>query len=233
VKAGGTGSAADFLPATRSLPALREAAAGCRGCGLYRDATQTVFGEGRTTARLMLVGEQPGDQEDRAGHPFVGPSGRLLDEALAEAGIDRGTTYVTNAVKHFKFVRQELTRRRLHKKPAAGEVRACHPWLEEEIKLVRPALVVALGSTAAQALLGPAFRVTRERGRVIESALGPVLATVHPSAILRAPSETRAAEHRAFVRDLTAAARWLARATARLSRSPVRPTRQSRARPTA
>jgi uracil-DNA glycosylase family protein len=233
VKPGGTGSAADFLPPTRTLPALREAAEGCRGCGLYRDATQTVFGEGRANARLMLVGEQPGEQEDRAGHPFVGPSGRLLDEALAEAGIDRGTTYVTNAVKHFKFVRQELTRRRLHKKPAAGEVRACHPWLEEEINVIRPALVVALGSTAAQALLGPAFRVTRERGRVIESALGPVLATVHPSAILRAPSETRATEQQAFVRDLTEAARWLARATARPSRPPVRPTRRSRAHPTA
>jgi uracil-DNA glycosylase len=232
VKPGGTGSAADFLPRTRTLPALREAAAGCRGCGLYRDATQTVFGEGAAHARLMLVGEQPGDQEDRAGHPFVGPSGRLLDEALVEAGIDRGTTYVTNAVKHFKFVRQELTRRRLHKKPAAGEVRACHPWLEEEIAVVRPALIVALGSTAAQALLGAAFRVTRERGRVIESAKGPVLATVHPSAILRAPSETRATERQAFVHDLAEAARWLGRATARAPRSPVR-ARRSRARPTA
>jgi DNA polymerase len=229
VKAGGTGSAADFLPATRTLPALRKAAAGCRGCGLYRNATQTVFGEGRPSARLMLVGEQPGDQEDRAGHPFVGPSGRLLDEALAEAGIDRGTTYVTNAVKHFKFVRQELTRRRLHKKPAAGEVRACHPWLEEEIKVIQPALIVALGSTAAQSLLGLAFRVTRERGRVIESTLGPVLATVHPSAILRAPSETRADELRAFVRDLTEAARWLGRAAARPPRRPA-PSRRSKAR---
>jgi uracil-DNA glycosylase len=233
MKSGGTGSAADFLPPTRTLPALRQAAAECRGCGLYRNATQTVFGEGPAPARLILVGEQPGDQEDRAGHPFVGPSGRLLDEALAEAGIDRGSTYVTNAVKHFKFVRQELTRRRLHKKPAAGEVRACRPWLEEEIKVVGPALIVALGSTAAQALLGPAFRVTRERGRVVESANGPVLATVHPSAILRAPGETRAAEWRAFVRDLTEAARWLARATARRPRPPARPTQRSRARPTA
>jgi DNA polymerase len=181
----------------------------------------------------MLVGEQPGDQEDQAGHPFVGPAGRLLDQALDEAGIDRDTVYVTNAVKHFKFVRQELTRRRLHKKPSAGEVRACRPWLEEEIRVVRPALVVALGSTSAQALLGPAFRVTRERGRVIESANGPVLATVHPSAILRAPSETRAAERRAFVRDLVEVARWLARATARRPSPPVRPTRRSRARPTA
>jgi DNA polymerase len=233
VKAGGTGSAADFLPPVSTLPALREAASGCRGCGLYRDATQTVFGEGPARARLMLVGEQPGDQEDRAGHPFVGPSGRLLDEALIEAGIERSTVYVTNAVKHFKFVRQELTRRRLHKKPAAGEVRACRPWLEEEVRVVRPALIVALGSTAAQSLLGPTFRVTRERGRVVESPLGPVLATVHPSAILRAPGETRAAEQQAFVRDLTAAARWLARGAERRPSGSVRPARQSRARPTA
>jgi DNA polymerase len=176
----------------------------------------------------MLVGEQPGDQEDRAGHPFVGPAGRLLDEALEEAGIDRGTVYVTNAVKHFKFVRQELTRRRLHKKPAMGEVRACRPWLEEEVKVVRPALIVVLGSTAAQSLLGPKFRVTRERGRVVESSAGPVLATVHPSAILRAPSETRAAERRAFVRDLAEVARWLARATARRPGAATRPTRRAR-----
>jgi DNA polymerase len=158
----------------------------------------------------MLVGEQPGDQEDRAGHPFVGPSGRLLDEALTEAGLDRSGVYVTNAVKHFKFVRQELTRRRLHKKPSAGEVRACRPWLEEEVRLVRPALVVALGSTAAQALLGPDFRVTRRRGQVVESDwAGPVLATVHPSAVLRAPDDAREAERRSFVRDLTQVARWL------------------------
>ena len=174
MKTAGTGSAADFLPPVSTLPALRQAASGCRGCGLYRYATQTVFGEGPARARLMLVGEQPGDQEDRAGHPFVGPSGRLLDEALEEAGIDRDAVYVTNAVKHFKFVRQELTRRRLHKKPAAREVRACRPWLEQEVKVVRPVLIVALGSTAAQSLLGPAFRVTRERGRVVESPAGPV-----------------------------------------------------------
>ena len=228
MKTAGTGSAADFLPPVSTLPALRQAASGCRGCGLYRDATQTVFGEGPARARLMLVGEQPGDQEDRAGHPFVGPSGRLLDEALEEAGIDRDAVYVTNAVKHFKFVRQELTRRRLHKKPAAGEVRACRPWLAEEIKVVRPALIVALGSTAAQSLLGPGFRVTRERGRVVESPAGPVLATVHPSAILRAPGEARAAELCAFVRDLTAARRWLARATTRRPNPAARPTRRSR-----
>ena len=233
MKTAGTGSAADFLPPVSTLPALRQAASGCRGCGLYRYATQTVFGEGPARARLMLVGEQPGDQEDRAGHPFVGPSGRLLDEALEEAGIDRDAVYVTNAVKHFKFVRQELTRRRLHKKPAAGEVRACRPWLEEEVKVVRPVLIVALGSTAAQSLLGPAFRVTRERGRVVESPAGPVLATVHPSAVLRAPGEARAAEQRAFVRDLAEAGRWLARATARRPSSATRPTRRSRTRTTA
>jgi uracil-DNA glycosylase len=228
MKSAGTGSAADFLPPVCTLAALREAAAGCRGCGLYRYATQTVFGEGPARARLMLVGEQPGDQEDRAGHPFVGPSGRLLDQALEEAGIDRATVYVTNAVKHFKFVRQELTRRRLHKKPAVGEVRACRPWLEEEIKVVRPALIVALGSTAAQSLLGPKFRVTRERGRVMESWAGAVLATVHPSAILRAPGDTRAAEQRAFVRDLTEAARWLARATSPRPSPARRPARRAR-----
>ena len=233
MRTAGTGSAADFLPPVSTLPALRQAASGCRGCGLYRSATQTVFGEGPARARLMLVGEQPGDQEDRAGHPFVGPSGRLLDEALEEAGIDRDAVYVTNAVKHFKFVRQELTRRRLHKKPAAGEVRACRPWLEEEIKVVRPVLIVALGSTAAQSLLGPAFRVTRERGRVVESPAGPVLATVHPSAVLRAPGKARAAEQRAFVRDLAEAGRWLARATARRPSSATRPARRSRTRPTA
>jgi len=233
VKTAGSGSAADFLPPVSTLPALRQAASGCRGCGLYRYATQTVFGEGPARARLMLVGEQPGDQEDRAGHPFVGPSGRVLDEALEEAGIDQDAVYVTNAVKHFKFVRQELTRRRLHKKPAAGEVRACRPWLEEEIKVVRPVLIVALGSTAAQSLLGPAFRVTRERGRLVESAAGPVLATVHPSAIRRAPGEARATEQRAFVRDLAEAGRWLARATARRPSSAARPTRRSRTRPTA
>jgi len=212
VKTAGTGSAADFLPPVSTLPALRQAASGCRGCGLYRYATQTVFGEGPARARLMLVGEQPGDQEDRAGHPFVGPSGRLLDEALEEAGIDRDAVYVTNAVKHFKFVRQELTRRRLHKKPAAGEVRACRPWLAEEIKVVRPALIVALGSTAAQSLLGPAFRVTRERGRLLDSDLAPlVTATVHPSSILRGEPEEREEAMAALVSDLRGAARALAR----------------------
>src|SRR6476619_5012906 len=153
-------SAADFIPARPTLERLGEAAAGCRGCDLWAQATRTVFGEGPKRAEVVLVGEQPGDQEDRQGHPFVGPSGRLLDEGLEAAGIDRRRVYVTNAVKHFKFVRIELTKRRLHKKPSAGEVKACRPWLEEEIRLVRPRVIVALGATAAQALLGPAFKVT-------------------------------------------------------------------------
>jgi DNA polymerase len=191
------------------LPKLRAAASGCRGCHLWLHATQTVFGEGPGSAQVMFVGEQPGDQEDRAGHPFVGPSGRLLDDALAAAGIDRRTVYVTNAVKHFKFVRKELTRRRLHKKPTAAEVRACRPWLEAEIRLVRPRVIVALGSTAAQALLGKAFRVTERRGELVESEWGAVMATVHPSAVLRAPEEARAEARREFFRDLARVAKHL------------------------
>src|SRR5690242_7721498 len=205
-----TGSAADFIPPKPTLPRLREAAAGCRGCHLWEHATQTVFGEGPRTAEFMLVGEQPGDQEDRQGHPFVGPSGRLLDEALAAAGIDRRRVYVTNAVKHFKFVRVELTRRRLHKKPAPGEVRACHPWLEEEIRLVRPRVIVALGATAAQALLGPKFKVTEQRGKTVRSEwAGTVIATVHPSAVLRAPADVREQARRDFFADLRRVARAL------------------------
>jgi len=203
-----TGSAADFIPPKPTLPRLREAAAGCRGCHLWGHATQTVFGEGPRTAEFMLVGEQPGDQEDRQGHPFVGPSGRLLDEALAAAGIDRRRVYVTNAVKHFKFVRVELTRRRLHKKPSAGEVRACRPWLEEEIRLVRPRVIVALGATAAQALLGPKFRVTEQRGTAVRSEWADVvLATVHPSSVLRAPPESREQAREEFFADLRRAAK--------------------------
>ncbi len=197
-----TGSAADFIPPRPTLPKLRDAAKGCRGCDLWLPATQTVFGEGPRDAGVMFVGEQPGDQEDLAGRPFVGPSGRLLDAALDAAGIDRETVYVTNTVKHFKFVRQELTRRRLHKKPNPAEVRACRPWLEEEIRLVQPGIVVALGSTAAQALLGKTFRVTEQRGRVLDSEWGPVLATVHPSAVLRAPSDARERAKNEFFRDI-------------------------------
>jgi uracil-DNA glycosylase family protein len=201
-------SAADFIPPRPTLERLREAAAGCRGCDLWKYATQTVFGEGPKRAEVMLVGEQPGDQEDRQGHPFVGPSGRLLDEGLEAAGIDRSRVYVTNAVKHFKFARVELTRRRLHKKPAPGEVRACHPWLEEEIRLVRPRVIVALGATAAQALLGTRFKVTEHRGKTVRSEwAGTVIATVHPSAVLRAPSDAREQARRDFFADLRRVAR--------------------------
>ena len=203
-------SAADFIPPQPTLERLREAAAGCRGCDLWVHATQTVFGEGPKRAEVMVVGEQPGDQEDRQGHPFVGPSGRLLDEGLAAAGIDRSRVYVTNAVKHFKFVRIELTKRRLHKKPTAAEVRACHPWLEEEIRLLKPRVIVALGATAAQALLGPKFKVTEQRGKAVASEWAEaVIATVHPSAVLRAPPDSRAQARREFLADLRRVARFL------------------------
>ena len=215
-----TGSAADFIPPHPTLEKLRVAAARCRGCDLYLDATQTVFGEGPAPAELMLVGEQPGDQEDRAGRPFVGPAGRLLDEALEAAGIDRMTVYVTNAVKHFRFVRNDLIKRRLHKKPSAAQVRACNPWLREELKLVQPKLVVALGSTAAQALLGTTFKVTRHRGEVVASDwAGPVLATVHPSSILRAPAEYRTEAKREFFEDVAKAVRLPSKRPARSARA--------------
>jgi uracil-DNA glycosylase len=204
-----TGSAADFIPPRPTLPKLREAAAGCRGCHLWIPATQTVFGEGPSSADVMLVGEQPGDQEDRQGHPFVGPAGRLLDAALEDAGIDRSRVYVTNSVKHFKFVQIERGRR-LHKKPSAAEVRACHPWLQEEIRLVKPKVIVALGATAAQALLGKQFRVTQNRGTPVPSELAEaVVATVHPSAVLRAPDDARDEARREFFSDLHAVARYL------------------------
>jgi uracil-DNA glycosylase len=205
-----TGSAADFIPSRPTLPKLRQAAAGCRGCDLWVNATQTVFGEGAAGAAAVFVGEQPGDQEDRIGRPFVGPAGRLFDEALASAGLDRGMVYVTNAVKHFKFVRQELIKRRLHKKPNAAQVRACTPWLREELRLVKPQLVVALGSTAAQALLGNAFRLTKHRGEVVRSEwAGPVIATVHPSSVLRAPDDVRAEARREFFEDIAKVAEFL------------------------
>jgi len=175
-------------------------------------ATQTVFGEGPRTAEVMLVGEQPGDLEDRAGHPFVGPAGKLLHTALAQAGIDRTRVYVTNSVKHFKFVTIERGRR-LHKKPTAAEVRACNPWLQEEIRLIKPRVIVALGATAAQALLGKQFRVTQDRGLFVESPLAPfVMATVHPSSILRAPDDAREEAMRAFIDDLRKVAKVLRRA---------------------
>lgn len=200
--AGPATTAAQFVPARASLRALREAVQKCRGCDLYRYATQAVFGEGPKSARIVLVGEQPGDEEDRRGHPFVGPAGKLLDKALEEAGIERSSVYVTNAVKHFKF--EVRGKRRLHKKPRVSEVRACQPWLEAEIRLLHPEVIVCLGATAAQALLGPKFRLTKERGRFIEHAWAPhVTATIHPSAVLRAPdAEERHREYRKFVDDL-------------------------------
>jgi DNA polymerase len=202
-------SAAPFLPQRRTLKNLREAAAHCRGCDLYKDATQTVFGEGPAKARVMFVGEQPGDSEDREGHPFVGPAGKLLRRAMVEAGIEPRDAYITNAVKHFKYVVRG--KRRIHAKPRVIEVRACKPWLEAEIALVRPGIVVALGATAAQALLGSAFRLTQQRGRLVSSPLAPrVIATVHPSSILRAPDDdTRHVEMAEFVADLKEVARAL------------------------
>lgn len=198
------------VPPTDDWDAVRDAALGCRACPLWKIGTQTVFGEGRKRAKMMMLGEQPGDQEDLAGKPFIGPSGKLLDRALEEAGIDRGTVYVTNTVKHFKW--EPRGKRRLHKKPGAREIAACRPWLEAELRIVKPALLVCLGSTAAQAIFGPAFRVTQDRGRVLESPLAPrVLATVHPSSLLRAPDEeTRLREYEKFVADLRAAADALA-----------------------
>jgi len=178
------GSAAEFLPPRPTLTALRKASAGCRGCPLWKDATQTVFGKGPSRAELILVGEQPGDREDLEGEPFVGPAGRVLDEALAEAGIARDDVYLTNAVKHFKW--RPRGKRRLHQTPRAGEVEACKPWLRAEVEAVRPEALVALGATAAKALFGPSVRVTRDRGRILETPLAPLGAvTVHPSAILR------------------------------------------------
>jgi uracil-DNA glycosylase family protein len=202
-------TAADFLPDRRTLPALREAVQRCRGCELYKNATQAVFGEGTTTAEVLLVGEQPGDKEDLAGKPFVGPAGQLLDRALEEAGIDRSQTYVTNAVKHFKW--QARGKRRIHQKPSWSESMACRPWLEAELEVVQPRVVVCLGATAAQALLGRDFRVTRHRGELLVSDLAEhVTATIHPSAILRQQEEeSRRAEFAAFVDDLRVVARVL------------------------
>jgi DNA polymerase len=196
-----TGSAADFLPDRLTLPALRKAAAGCKGCHLWQVGTQTVFVEFAREAEAMFVGEQPGDQEDRAGQPFVGPAGRVLDEALVEAGIDRSTTYVTNAVKHFKW--QARGKRRIHQKPNWAEMTACRPWLEAELAVVKPRVLVLLGATAAQSLLGREFRVTQHRGELLESDLAEaVTATVHPSSILRGEPEEREANFAAFVNDL-------------------------------
>jgi DNA polymerase len=194
------------LVKARTLADLRELARGCRACDLWRNATQTVFGEGPRRARVLIVGEQPGNSEDLEGAPFVGPAGRLLDRALVEAGVDRETVYVTNVVKHFKWRRAPSGKRRIHQKPDSGEVQACLPWLEAEVARVRPELIVCLGATAAQALLGRSFRVTRQHGEVLSSDLGPTLATVHPSAILRAPDDVRDETYSGFVEDLRAAA---------------------------
>lgn len=194
--------AAEFVPSSRSLTALARAADGCRGCPLYKDATQVVFGAGKKGAELMLVGEQPGDKEDLAGEPFVGPAGRLLDRALEEAEIDRSAAYVTNAVKHFKW--KPRGSRRLHQTPRAGEIEACKPWLDAEIEAVKPRAVLAMGATAARSLFGTKVKVTKDRGRSLQSPLAPVAAvTIHPSAILRLREhEEREAELAAFVADL-------------------------------
>ncbi|KID31111.1 uracil-DNA glycosylase, family 4 [Prauserella sp. Am3] len=205
-----TVSAADFVPDTRELRALSRAVRDCRGCGLYENATQAVFGSGPAQARVMVVGEQPGDREDTEGEPFVGPAGRLLDKAFADSGFDREDLYLTNAVKHFKFVPPERGKRRIHQKPSRGEVVACRPWLTAELETVRPELVVLLGATAAQAVFGTSFRITQQRGEVLhlpEELADPdtrAVATVHPSSVLR--SRDRDADYDALVVDLRSAA---------------------------
>lgn len=203
------GTADPLVPETQSLTTLREAAAGCKACDLWKTGTQTVFGEGAKVSEVMFVGEQPGDQEDLQGRPFVGPAGRVLDDAMVAAGIDRTKAYVTNAVKHFKW--EPRGKRRIHQKPNSAELAACRPWFDAELAAVKPRVLVALGSTAAQALLGRQFRVTRERGVPVDSDLAPhVLATVHPSSILRAPDErAREAAYRDFVADLRKVAELL------------------------
>jgi DNA polymerase len=194
-------------PEAGSVEQLKQAAASCQACDLWREATQTVFGEGDEHARMMLIGEQPGDQEDLQGKPFVGPAGQVLERGLDEAGIDRRLVYVTNAVKHFRWTRSG--KRRLHEKPNAGQVRACRPWLEAEIQVVSPRMIVLLGATAAQSVMGPAFRVSRQRGEVLTSPFGiPVVATVHPSSILRATdAASRDAAMSSFIADLKVAAK--------------------------
>jgi uracil-DNA glycosylase len=201
-------TAAPLVPDKPSIPKLKEAAAGCTACPLHETGTQTVFGEGSAKAEVMFVGEQPGDQEDLQGKPFVGPAGKLLDTALEEAGIDRSQVYVTNVVKHFKW--QARGKRRIHQKPNWSEIAACRPWLEAELEVVEPRVLVCLGATAAQALLGRDFRVSRQRGKPVDSDLAEhVLATVHPSSILRADEDQREPEYQEFVRDLKTVAKLI------------------------
>ena len=203
-----SGTATLLIPELPTLPLLRDAAAGCRACELWRKGTQTVFGEGSGHATVMLIGEQPGDKEDLADHPFVGPAGRILNEALEEAGIDRSKVYVTNIVKHFSWIPDQRGKRRIHKKPKYSEIKACRPWLDAEISVIRPKIVICLGATAAQGLLGREFSVMRARGKFVSSKLAPfVLATVHPSSILRAQGYTsRREQKQSFVNDLRVAA---------------------------
>jgi uracil-DNA glycosylase family protein len=210
-------SAAPFVPRSTSLRTLDAAADGCRGCDLYKTATQVVFGAGPSKARVMFVGEQPGDQEDLQGEPFVGPAGALLDKALEDAGIPRSDAYLTNAVKHFKW--EPRGKRRIHKKPRASEVKACRPWLEAELRAVKPQILVCLGATAAQAVMGPQFKLMQNRGKMLDAAGGPkalavpggrVVATIHPSSVLRAPdSEGRRAAYESLVADLKVVAKAL------------------------
>jgi DNA polymerase len=204
-------SAADYLPDRRTMPALRRAAARCRGCDLYLNATQTVFGEGPQAAHVVMVGEMPGDQEDLQGHPFVGPAGRLLDEAIGEAGLARNDVYITNAVKHFRWAPRG--KRRLHKKPSARQISACRPWLEAEMEVIEPRIVVCLGATAAQALLGSDFRISRQRGEFVSSDWSEwTLATHHPSAVLRAPDQAdRRRKRGELIDDLLLVAKLLVR----------------------
>jgi uracil-DNA glycosylase family protein len=218
-------SAADYLPPRLNLKALREAAAGCRGCDLYRDATQTVFGEGIKAAKVVMVGEVPGDQEDLQGKPFVGPAGRLLDEAIVDAGLAREDVYITNAVKHFRF--EPRGKRRLHKKPSARHIQACRPWLEAEIAVVKPLVLVCLGATAAQSLLGKDFRISQQRGEFLVGSWAEwTIATHHPSAILRAPDKSdRDRKRGELVDDLQLVAK-----KANALAAPVRQTRRSAAR---
>ena len=214
-------TAEPFLPKKLTLPALHDAASGCRGCDLYKNATQTVFGDGPINARVIFVGEQPGDQEDKQGEPFVGPAGGMLDRTLDKVGIDRSLVYVTNAVKHFKF--EQRGKRRIHSKPSARQIAACKPWLKAEVEVLRPDVIVALGATAAQALLGGGFKVTQHRGEVIrDTPWAPVvMATVHPSSLLRAPDEeSRRRAIVAFEEDLAAVKKQMDRLKGRGRRSP-------------